>query len=65
VSTTTTSPRSPLAPANPLSGLSEERGVMRDVSWDHYDRLTDAIGQRSSLSVAFDGKDVEIRNALA
>ncbi len=33
---------------------------MRDVSWNLYDRLTDAIGERSSISVAFDGKDVEI-----
>jgi len=33
---------------------------MRDVSWDLYDRLTDAIDERSSIRVAFDGKDVEI-----
>lgn len=33
---------------------------MRDVSWDFYDQLTDAIGERSSISVAFDGKDIEI-----
>jgi hypothetical protein len=33
---------------------------MRGVSWDLYDRLTDAIGERSSIRVAFDGKDVEI-----
>ena len=33
---------------------------MRGVSWNLYDRLTDAIGERSSIRVAFDGKDVEI-----
>ena len=30
------------------------------MSWNLYDRLTDAIGERSSIRVAFDGKDVEI-----
>ncbi len=33
---------------------------MRGVSWNLYDRLTDAISERSSVRVAFDGKDVEI-----
>ena len=45
-----------MVPAAP----EEERGVMRGVSWNLYDRLTDAIGERSSIRVAFDGKDVEI-----
>jgi Uma2 family endonuclease len=38
----------------------EERGVMRDVSWNLYDRLTDAIGEGSHIRVAYDGKDMEI-----
>jgi Uma2 family endonuclease len=38
----------------------EERGVMRDVSWNLYDRLTDAIGERCDLRVAYDGKDLEV-----
>ena len=33
---------------------------MRGVSWNFYDRLTDAISERSSVRVAFDGKDLEI-----
>ncbi len=39
---------------------ADERGVMRNVSWNLYDRLTDAIRERSSITVAFDGKDMEI-----
>ena len=38
----------------------EERGVMRDVSWDLYDRLTDAMSEGSHIHVAYDGKDMEI-----
>jgi len=57
VSTTTSTPQRPIAPS---VTPSDERGVMRDVSWDLYDRLTDAIDERSSIRVAFDGKDVEI-----
>jgi Uma2 family endonuclease len=60
VSTITTIPRPPVAPSMTPSVPAEERGVMRGVSWNLYDRLTDAIGERSSIRVAFDGKDVEI-----
>jgi hypothetical protein len=59
VSTITTTSL-PLAPSAPPSAPGEERGVMRGVSWNLYDRLTDAIGERSSIRVAFDGNDVEI-----
>jgi hypothetical protein len=38
---------------------------MRGVSWNLYDRLTDAIGERSSVRIAFDGKDVEINEGEA
>ena len=58
MSTITTVPRPPVAPSK--TPPAEERGVMRGVSWNLYDRLTDAIGERSSVRVAFDGKDVEI-----
>ncbi len=60
MSTITTVPRPPTAPSMVPAAPEEERGVMRDVSWNLYDRLTDAIGERSSIRVAFDGKDVEI-----
>jgi Uma2 family endonuclease len=55
---TTTLP--PVAPSATPSAPTEERGVMHGVSWNLYDRLTDAIGERSSVRVAFDGKDIEI-----
>ncbi len=38
----------------------EERGVMRDVSWEFYDRLSDAVGEHSEIHMAYDGKDLEI-----
>jgi len=38
----------------------EERGVMRDVSWEFYDRLSDAVGEHSYIRMAYDGKDLEI-----
>ena len=38
----------------------EERGVMRDVSWEFYDRLSDAVGEQSHIRMAYDGKDLEI-----
>ena len=60
MSTLATIPLSPFTPSRAPSGSSEERGVMRNVSWNFYNRLTDAIGERSSIRVAFDGKDVEI-----
>jgi Uma2 family endonuclease len=60
MSTITTVPRPPIVPSTVSAASKEERGVMRGVSWDLYDRLTDAIGERSSIRVAFDGKDVEI-----
>ena len=60
MSTITTIPRPPFAPPMTPSVPAEERGVMRGVSWNLYDQLTEAIGERSSIRVAFDGKDVEI-----
>jgi Uma2 family endonuclease len=60
MSTITTIPRRPGTPPNLPSVPVEERGVMRGVSWDLYDRLTDSISERSSVRIAFDGKAVEI-----
>jgi Uma2 family endonuclease len=38
----------------------EECGVMRNVSWHFYDRLSDAIGEQPNIRMAYDGKDLEI-----
>jgi len=38
----------------------EQRIVIRGLSWDLYDRLSDAIGERQHVYLAFDGKDLEI-----
>jgi len=45
MSTITTTPSSKSATA---LVPDEERGVMRDVSWEFYDRLSDAVGEQSS-----------------
>jgi Uma2 family endonuclease len=42
------------------SSPDEERGVMRDVSWQFYDRLTNALSAEAHIRVAYDGKDLEI-----
>ena len=60
MSTNAMKPR-PVAAASTLSSApGEERGVMRDVSWEFYGRFTDAIGERCHIRVAYDGKDMEI-----
>jgi Uma2 family endonuclease len=62
MSTITTISRPPFAPSvTPSVPMPvDERGVARGVSWNFYDRLTEAIRERSSVRIAFDGKDVEI-----
>lgn len=63
MSTITRPPKRPRLPARSTETRTvtdEERGVIRDVSWEFYDRLTDAIGQQSHIRVAYDGKDLEI-----
>jgi Uma2 family endonuclease len=53
----TTPPRSPRAPE---VILGEQRIVIRNVSWDLYDRLSDAIDEHQHVYLAYDGKDLEI-----
>ena len=60
MSTITTVPRPRITPSMEPLIPAEERGVMRGASWNFYDRLTDAISERLSVRIAFDGKDVEI-----
>jgi Uma2 family endonuclease len=40
--------------------LAEQRIVIRNVSWDLYDLLADAIDERQHVHLAYDGKDLEI-----
>jgi len=40
--------------------LAEQRIVLRDVSWDLYDQLSDAIGEKQRVFLAYDGRDLEI-----
>jgi Uma2 family endonuclease len=58
--TITRQPPSPAAPESTTTVPDEERGVMRDVSWEFYDQLSDAIGEQSHIRMAYDGKDLEI-----
>ncbi len=63
MSTITSPPRratTPPSPAAPGVVLAEQRIVIRDVSWDLYDLLSDAIGERQHVYLAYDGRDLEI-----
>ena len=44
----------------PAAGAGEQRIVIRGVSWDLYDRLSDAVGEGQHVYVAYDGKDMEL-----
>ena len=39
---------------------AEQRIAIRDIPWDLYDRLSDAIGEGQNVHLAYDGKDLEI-----
>ena len=39
---------------------AEQRIAIRDIPWDIYDRLSDAIGEGQNIHLAYDGKDLEI-----
>ena len=38
----------------------DTRVVFHDVTWDAYENLVDALGDRDNCRVAFDGKDIEM-----
>jgi Uma2 family endonuclease len=40
--------------------MGDKRIAIRNVSWDLYDQLSDAIGEKQHVFLAFDGKDLEI-----
>jgi Uma2 family endonuclease len=50
----------PPSPRAPEVILGEQRIVIRNVSWDLYELLSDAIGERQHVYLAYDGKDLEI-----
>jgi len=64
MSTITTRPRpsstAPLASRARVAVLGEQRIVIRGLSWDLYDRLSDAVGEGQHVHLAYDGKDLEI-----
>ena len=51
-----------LAKGNPKSASvpADQRIVIRGLSWELYDRLSDAIGERQHVYLAYDGKDLEL-----
>jgi Uma2 family endonuclease len=62
---TTTQPaispaRPPAQAAEPAVLPAEKRIVIRGLSWDFYDRLSDAVGPKQHVFLAYDGKDLEI-----
>src|SRR5262249_31405546 len=64
MSTITSRPRRtsppPPSPRAPDVILGEQRIVIRNVGWEVYDLLSDAIGERQHVYLAYDGKDLEI-----
>jgi Uma2 family endonuclease len=53
---TTPSPPTP----RPVVIPGDQRIAIRDVSWEIYDLLSDAVGERQHIYLAYDGKDLEI-----
>jgi hypothetical protein len=66
MSTTTNAPPTTLAAqtspkhASVELPLGEQRMAIRGVPWNLYDALSDAIGERQRVYLAYDGKDLEI-----
>ena len=50
----------PPSPRAPVVIPGEQRIVIRNVSWDLYDLLSNAIDERQHVYLAYDGKDLEI-----
>ncbi len=38
----------------------DTRVVFHNVTWEAYENLVDALGERDNCRVAFDGKDIEM-----
>lgn len=53
-------PRVESAPTRPIVDSGDQRIAIRDVSWEVYDLLSDAVGGRQHVYMAYDGKDLEI-----
>jgi Uma2 family endonuclease len=64
MSTITSTPRptatAPASPPAPSGMWGEQRIAIRGLSWDLYDRLSDAIDEGQHPRLAYDGKDLEI-----
>jgi hypothetical protein len=60
MSTITSIPHLPAAHAKAAAVPFEERGAIRDASWNLYDQLSEAFGEQSPIRLAFDGRDIEI-----
>jgi Uma2 family endonuclease len=44
----------------PESARDDQRITIRDIPWDIYDRLSQAVGEDQHVRLAYDGKDLEI-----
>jgi Uma2 family endonuclease len=64
MSAITTRPRPSPTPPSPLRTSEvapvERRILIRGLSWDLYDRLSDEIGEGQHIRLAFDGRNLEI-----
>ncbi len=50
----------PTEPPTAPAFAGDQRITIRGLSWDLYDRLSDAINARQHIYLAYDGKDLEI-----
>jgi Uma2 family endonuclease len=65
IMSTFTQPATAPVPSMPVprelgSVWADQRIAIRGLDWDIYDRLSDAIGERQRVFLAFDGRDLEI-----
>jgi len=60
MSAMTRQPPSPAASTETTTVPGEERGVMRDVSYDLYNLLSSSLSEHTSIRLAYDGKDIEV-----
>jgi Uma2 family endonuclease len=61
MSTITLPVATPMTPRRVTTSVpGDQRIAIRDISWDLYDALSEAIGDDQHVRLAFDGKDLEI-----
>jgi hypothetical protein len=53
----------PVTMRRPPTIVGEARIVIRDVAWEIYDKLSDAVSEEQHVRMTYDGKDLEITSS--